>query len=73
MGRAKPACSGRSCAPRHSSDRDCTLAFVKGDKVYSVANQDFGGLEEHAGYTARLTGEMNGDAIAVSKIVMPSK
>jgi len=65
------------------SDRDCTLAcvkehhakyvFVKGAKVYSVANQDFGGLEEHAGHTVRLTGEMNGDTITVSKIVMPAK
>jgi hypothetical protein len=65
------------------SDRDCTLAcvkehhakyvFVKGGKVYNVANQDFGALEEHAGHTVNLTGEMNGDTITVSKIVMPVK
>jgi hypothetical protein len=65
------------------SDRDCTLAcvkehhakyvFVSGGKVYSVGNQDFAALEEHAGHTVRLTGEMNGDTITVSKIVMPGK
>ena len=65
------------------SDRDCALAcvkdhnakyvFVSGGKVYSVVNQDFGGLQEHAGHTVKLTGEMSGDTITVSKIVMPTK
>lgn len=64
------------------SDRDCTLAcvknggkyvFVSGGKVYSVDNQDFSGLQEHAGHTVRLTGEMKGDSITVSKIEMPGK
>jgi hypothetical protein len=64
------------------SDRDCTLAcvkdhsakfvFVSGGKVYSVANQDFAALQEHAGHTVRLTGAMSGDTITVSKIVMPA-
>jgi hypothetical protein len=61
---------------------DCTLACVKAGakyvfvvhgKVYNIANQDFAGLEEHAGHTVRLTGEMNGETITVSKIVMPMK
>lgn len=65
------------------SDRDCTLACVKdhnakyvfviGSKVYKVANQDFGALQEHAGHTVKLTGAMNGDTITVSKIAMPAK
>ncbi len=65
------------------SDRDCTLAcvkdhnakyvFVSGGKVYNVSNQDFGGLQEHAGHTVELTGEMSGDTITVSKIAMPAK
>jgi hypothetical protein len=65
------------------SDRDCTLAcvkehnakyvFVSGGKVYNVGNQDFAALEEHAGHTVRLTGEMNGDTVTVSNIVMPAK
>jgi hypothetical protein len=64
------------------SDRDCTLAcvkehnakyvFVSGGKVYNVSNQDFGTLQEHAGHTVKLTGEMSGDTITVSKIVMPT-
>ena len=31
------------------------------------------GLGEHAGHTVKLTGEMNGDTITVSKIAMPAK
>lgn len=66
------------------SDRDCTLAcvkdhnakyvFVSGGKVYNVGNQDFGDLQVHAGHTVKLTGDMSGDTITVSKIVMvPNK
>ena len=65
------------------SERDCTLAcvkdhsakyvFVSGGKVYSVANQDLAALQEHAGHTVKLTGEMTGDTITVSKLDMPVK
>jgi hypothetical protein len=63
------------------TDRDCTAAcvkaggkyvFVMGDKVYNIANQDDPDLQTHAGHTVRLTGEMKGDTITVSKIVMPA-
>ena len=58
------------------SDHDCVLAcvkggakyvFVEGGKIYNVENQDFAGLEEQAGHTVNLTGEMKGDTIKVSK------
>jgi len=61
------------------SDRDCTLAciknggryiFVHQGKVYDIANQSAPGLEQHAGHTVKLTGEMKGNAITVSKIEM---
>src|SRR5262249_30061406 len=61
------------------TDRDCTLAcvkggakyvFVAGGKIYNIANQDFAGLEEHAGHKVKLTGQANGDTITVSKIAM---
>jgi hypothetical protein len=64
------------------SDRECTLAcvkgggkyvFVSGGKVYKIENQDLAQLQEHAGHTVRLTGDMKGDTITVSKIVMPTK
>ena len=64
------------------TDRDCTLAcvkgggkyvFVSGGKVYNIENQDLALLQDHAGHTVRLTGEMKGDTITVSKIVMPGK
>lgn len=70
-------------AGKKMSDRDCVLAcvkehnakyvFVSGGKVYNVGNQDLGALQEHAGHTVKLTGEMSGDTITVSKIVMPAK
>jgi len=64
------------------TERDCVgicikggdkYVFVSGGKVYQVSNQDLAALAEHAGHTVRLTGEMTGDSIAVSKIAMPAK
>jgi hypothetical protein len=49
------------------SDHDCAVACVKGGakyvfatkgKVYPINNQDFSGLEQHAGRTVKLTGDM---------------
>jgi hypothetical protein len=70
-------------AGKKMSDRDCTLAcvkehnakyvFVRNGKVYNIDNQDLADLQEHAGHTVRLTGDMKGDNITVSKIVMPGK
>jgi hypothetical protein len=66
-------------AGKKMTDRDCTLAcvkggakyvFVAGGKVYNIANQDFAGLEEHAGHKVKLTGQASGDTITVSKIAM---
>jgi hypothetical protein len=39
----------------------------------NIDNQDFAALQEHAGHTFKLSGEMKGDSITVSKIVMPAK
>ena len=64
------------------TDRDCAQAciksggkyvFVSDGKVFSIANQDLALLPVHAGHTVRLTGEMKGDTITVSNIVMPAK
>jgi hypothetical protein len=61
------------------TDADCTktcvkeganYVFVSKGKVYKISNQDFGGLVEHAGHKVKLTGEMSGDKITVSKIAM---
>jgi hypothetical protein len=62
------------------ADRDCTLACVRGGskyalvvdgKVFQIANQDFADLQTHAGHTVTVTGELKGQAITVTKIVMP--
>ncbi len=69
-------CLGQS---QKDEDRICTLACIKeGGKyvlvaqgqVYPIENQDFAGLEEHAGHTIKLTGEIGADGktIKVSKI-----
>ena len=64
------------------TDRQCTEAcikngakyvFVSKGKVYSIDNQDYAGLVEHAGHTVKLTGDMTGDSIKVSDIEMPTK
>jgi hypothetical protein len=74
------ASHAKMIAAHGGTDRDCTLActkaggkfvFVMGTKVYNIANQDLAALQTHAGHTVRLTGELKGDTITVSKIVMP--
>jgi hypothetical protein len=59
------------------SDRDCTLAcvknggkyvFVHNGKVYNSENQDYEGVQQHAGESVRLTGEMSGNSVKVSNI-----
>jgi hypothetical protein len=64
------------------TDRECTLAcvkygrkfvFVSDGKVYSVANQNFGALTEHAGESVILTGNVYGTTITVSKIAPAGK
>lgn len=63
------------------TDAECTRTCVKAGakyvlvskgKVIPISNQDFAGLEEHAGHTVHLTGEMTAGNITVSKIVMPA-
>jgi len=60
------------------SDHDCTVACVKGGskyvllgsdgKVYDIANQDFKDLEKMAGQKVKMTGDLKGGGISVSKI-----
>jgi hypothetical protein len=62
------------------ADRDCTQACIRGGskyvlvvdgKVFQIANQDNKDLATHAGHAVKMTGELNGNAITVSKIEMP--
>ena len=61
------------------ADRDCTQACIRGGskyvllvdgKVFQIANQDNTDLATHAGHAVRMTGELKGNAITVSKIEM---
>jgi hypothetical protein len=47
--------------------------FTSGGKVYAIANQDDKDLAANAGKTVRLTGDMQGTTITVSKITMPAR
>ena len=69
-------------AGRSVSDADCTAAcvkngaqyvFVSRGKVYKIVNQDFAGLKQQAGRAARVTGELTGDTIKISKIAVAVK
>jgi len=62
------------------ADRDCTQACVRGGskyvlvvdgKVLQIANQDNKDLATHAGHAVKMTGELKGNAITVSKVEMP--
>lgn len=68
--------------PDMKTDHNCAVAcvkagakyvFVSGGKVYNIDNQDFADLEKGAGRTVRLTGDVKGDTITVSKVAMPEK
>jgi len=61
-------------------DRECTTACVRGGSKYvivvdgktlQIANQDNKELATHAGHKVKLTGELKGNSITVSKIEMP--
>jgi len=62
------------------SDRDCTLSCVRGGskfvlvvdggKMVQIVNQDNTDLVTHAGHKVRLTGELQGQSIVISKIEM---
>lgn len=77
-------CNGKHAKAEHGSqsdsDHDCVTkcvagggkyVFVAAGKTYQIANQDFADLKAHGGHKVALTGEMKGEAITVSKIVMP--
>lgn len=86
VGKISDSMCGASHTMEHGGkkmgDRGCVEACVKGGskyvlvskgKVHNISNQDFAGLATHAGHTVKLTGEMSGDNITVSKIDMPAK
>ncbi len=78
-------CGAKHMSGEHGmkvTDRECTLmcvrkgakyVFVNDGKVLAIANQDFKGLRQHAGETVKLTGELKGDAVTVSKIEKAAK
>jgi hypothetical protein len=78
------AISDKMCGADHKkmggkmSDRDCTLACVKGGspyvlvvdgKIFQLAGHD-ADMRTHAGHTVNVTGELKGDTIRVSKVEM---
>ncbi len=76
-------CNGKHAKAEHGaqadSDHDCVTkcvaggskyVFVAGGKTYQIANQDFADLKDHGGHKVKLSGEMKGDSITVSKIEM---
>lgn len=59
------------------SDKECTkmcvskgatYVFVTDGKVLAIANQDFKGLAAQAGASVKLTGELKGTTVVVSKL-----
>jgi len=59
------------------TERDCALAcvkaggkfvFVSDGKVYSISNQNLAALTKYAGQSVKLTGDLSGDNITVSKV-----
>ena len=78
-GQVSDSMCGASHAKMTGEHRCCVkgggqFVFVSDGKVYKIANQDSPLLQMHAGHAGvTLTGDMKGDTITVSKIVMPAK
>lgn len=77
--------SHKAMAAQHGgnvSDAQCTEAcvnaggkyvFVSGGQVYTIANQHENDLAVHAGTTVKLTGDIQGTTVTVSKISASTK
>jgi hypothetical protein len=76
------ACGAKHAVAAEGQDKmpdpDCTQACVRGGseyvfvsdgKVYRIGNQKHADVAAHAGRAVKLTGEMTGTTITVSKIV----
>lgn len=62
------------------ADRDCTLSCVRGGskfillvdgKVFQIANQDHKDLTAFAGQIVKMSGDLKGDTITVTKVEKP--
>lgn len=76
--------SDSQCGGNHGGEvdeRECTQMCISaglkyvlttnfGKTVWPIANQDFASLKQHPGHTVKVTGELKGDAIVISKIEM---
>jgi hypothetical protein len=77
--------SDSQCGGDHGGEvdeRECTQKCIKagdqyvlvtdfGKNVWPIANQGFPSLPEHPGHTVKVTGELKGKAIVISRIDMP--
>ncbi len=72
MTSAHPGMTDRACV-QGCIKNGGKYVFVTNGTVYKIENQDLALLPTHAGHTVLLTGNMAGDTITVSNIVMPSK
>ncbi len=64
------------------SDKECTemcvkkgakYVFISDGKVLAIANQGFKGLAQQVGAVVKLTGELEGDTVTVSKLEKAAK
>ena len=62
----------RECTQKCISNGDkYVLVTDYGKNVWPIANQEFPALREHPGHTVKVTGELKGDAIQISRIDTP--
>ena len=53
--------------------KGATYVFVSDGKVLTIANQGFKGLAQQAGAAVKLTGELKGDTVTISKLEQTAK
>ena len=72
-GEHEPLAEGDAVLPSPQCVKLCVgsgykYVFVVEDKVYTISNQNQADLAKFAGQTVKLTGNLKGDAMTVSKI-----
>ena len=59
----------RECTQKCISNGDkYVLVTDYGKKVWGIANQNFPALADHPGHTVKVTGDLKGSAIVISRI-----
>ena len=72
LGKISDACTPSAGQTADPACKGPKFVLTARGKTYQIANQDYPGLASRSGQMARVTGEVNGDAITIKSIAESS-